>query len=48
MLANILARTGRNVLNFDPKTERFLDDPQADALLQRTYRDGHWAALKMT
>ncbi len=30
-------RTGRT-LRFDPKTERFLDDPEADKLLTRPYR----------
>ena len=44
-LANILARTGRRQLTFDPKTERFVDAPDADALTKRTYRQGHWASL---
>lgn len=44
-LSNILARTGRQIA-FDPKTERIVGDPQADALVTRTYREGHWAALK--
>jgi predicted dehydrogenase len=42
-LANILARTGRGTLAFDPKTEQFVDDAEANALVRRTYRDGHWA-----
>jgi predicted dehydrogenase len=42
-LANILARTGRRALAFDPQTERFLDDAQANALISRQYREGHWA-----
>ncbi len=41
-LANIAARMGR-VLNFDPKTERIVDDVEADALIGRTYREGHFA-----
>lgn len=41
-LANIACRLGR-VLRFDPTAERFLADPEADAMLGRTYRDGHWA-----
>ncbi len=44
-LTNILARTGRPELTFDPRTERFVDAPDADALLGRTYREGHWASL---
>ncbi|MEN6451212.1 MAG: hypothetical protein ABFC96_12030, partial [Thermoguttaceae bacterium] len=44
-LTNILARTGRGQLVFDPKTERFVDAPDADALIGRTYREGHWAHL---
>ncbi|MCP4507711.1 MAG: Gfo/Idh/MocA family oxidoreductase [Fuerstiella sp.] len=41
-LANIAARTGR-VLNFDPHTERIVDDAEADALVRRTYREDHFA-----
>jgi len=44
-LSNILARTGRGQLSFDPKTETFVGAPEADALLKRTYREGHWARL---
>jgi predicted dehydrogenase len=42
-LANILVRTGRQQLTFNPQTEQIVGDPAADALLRRTYRDGHWA-----
>ena len=45
-LTNILARTGRGHLTFDPETERFVDAPDADALVGRTYREGHWASLQ--
>jgi predicted dehydrogenase len=45
-LANILARTGRPSLAFDPAKEQVLDDSEADALTRRIYRDGHWAAPK--
>ena len=45
-LANILARTGRQGLAFDPGHERILDDAEADALVTRTYREGHWAVPK--
>jgi len=31
-------------LHFDPQRERFVDDKEADGLLERTYRKGHWAA----
>lgn len=41
-LANIACRVGR-VINFDPVGEHILNDSQADALLKRAYRDGHWA-----
>ncbi len=36
-LANISYRTGHS-LRFDPTTEKFIGDPQADALLKRSYR----------
>lgn len=42
-LGNIAIRLGR-ALRFDPDAERFPNDPEADTLLTRTYRDGHWAA----
>jgi len=45
-LANILARTGHRQLAFDPKNEQILDDPEADVLVKRTYRNGHWAVPK--
>jgi predicted dehydrogenase len=38
LLANIAYRTGRS-LNWDAKTERFLNDPEADAYLSRVYRE---------
>jgi predicted dehydrogenase len=41
-LANISARVGR-VLSFDPQNEIMLDDEQANEMLRRRYRDGHWA-----
>ncbi len=37
-LANISYRTGRK-LRFDPARERFVDDPEADRLLSRRYRE---------
>lgn len=43
-LGNIAVRTGRT-LSFLPPDERFKDDPEADKLLSRAYRD-HWAAPK--
>ncbi|QDT95609.1 Gfo/Idh/MocA family protein [Gimesia aquarii] len=36
-LGNIAFRLGRQ-LNFDPKTEQFVDDPEADKYLTRQYR----------
>lgn len=44
-LGNIATRLGR-VLHFDPKTEQILDDKEANALVRRDYRQGHWAAPK--
>ena len=41
-LGNIACRVGRT-LRLDPVTERIADDPQADALLKRSYRADHWA-----
>ena len=38
LLANISQRTGRK-LHFDGKAEKFVDDPDADQLLTRTYRE---------
>ena len=43
-LANIATRLGRT-LNFDPKTEQFLGDAEASALVARKYRE-HWATPK--
>ncbi|MDA2930116.1 hypothetical protein MYX84_09245 [Acidobacteria bacterium AH-259-O06] len=37
LLANIAYRTG-HTLSFDPETERFHDDEQANRLLRREYR----------
>ncbi len=41
-LGNIAARVGR-VLRFDPQTETVTDDDEANALVRRQYRVGHWA-----
>ncbi|MGQ9574168.1 MAG: Gfo/Idh/MocA family oxidoreductase [Thermoguttaceae bacterium] len=41
-LANIVARVGRQV-HFDPETEQILGDQQANRLVRREYREGHWA-----
>jgi predicted dehydrogenase len=46
-LANIAARVGR-VLQFDPQREAILNDEAAHELLGRKYREGHWAAPKLT
>jgi hypothetical protein len=39
-LGNIATRVGRS-LTFDPQTEQIVDDAEANALVQREYRD-HW------
>ncbi len=44
-LANIATRVGRT-LQFDPQTEQILDDPEANQLVRRSYRQGHWAVPK--
>jgi predicted dehydrogenase len=44
-LGNIAIRLGRS-LRFDPNQERFIDAPDADALVARGYREGHWAVPK--
>lgn len=44
-LGNIATRVGR-VLHFDPDTEEIRDDPEANRLVRRDYRPGHWAAPK--
>lgn len=41
-LANISARVGR-LLNFNPQSETIDGDPQANDMLRRRYREGHWA-----
>ncbi|MCC6418500.1 MAG: Gfo/Idh/MocA family oxidoreductase [Gemmataceae bacterium] len=41
-LGNIATRVGRT-LRFDPRTERFVSDKDANALVSREYRAGHWA-----
>lgn len=43
-LANISARTGRT-LQFDPAKERILNDPEANKLVRRKYRE-HWGTPK--
>jgi hypothetical protein len=42
-LANIAASVGQ-VLHFDPESEQITNHPEAAAMVQRTYRDDHWAA----
>lgn len=46
-LANIGARVGR-VLHFDPQSETVVGDTEAAALVSRRYREGHWAAPKVS
>lgn len=45
-LANLLGRAKGQRIEFDPKTETVTNDPEANALLSRTYRDDHWAVPK--
>ena len=40
--ANIGTRLGVS-LQFDPAKEQFIDNQEANKLLRRNYRDGHWA-----
>lgn len=42
-LANIAARVGGDVLQFDGATEQILHNERANAMVRRTYREGHWA-----
>ncbi len=44
-LGNIATTVGR-VIHFDPQTERINNDEQADRLVRRQYRQGHWAVPK--
>ncbi len=44
-LANIATRTGRT-LRFDGAKEQVVADDEANALIRRTYREGHWAVPK--
>jgi len=44
-LGNIAARLGRSP-RFDPEKARFVDDEEANRLLTRSYRPGHWAVPK--
>ena len=41
-LANIAART-KALLQFDPQTEQITNHDEANALVRRQYREGHWA-----
>jgi len=44
-LANIVTRLGRT-LKFDPAKEQFIGDDEANQLVRRKYREGHWAVPK--
>ena len=43
--ANIATRLG-STLKFDPAKEQFIGNDDANKLLRRSYREGHWAAPK--
>ncbi|MBN1126658.1 MAG: Gfo/Idh/MocA family oxidoreductase [Sedimentisphaerales bacterium] len=44
-LGNIAARVGR-ILHVDPKSEQIMNDVEANQLVRRQYRSGHWAIPK--
>jgi len=44
-LGNIAVRLGRSP-RFDPQKAQYIDDNEANQLLGRTYRQGHWAIPK--
>ena len=44
-LGNIACRMGRS-LTFDPASERIVGDEEANGLVRRKYREGHWAVPK--
>lgn len=44
-LGNIATRVGR-VIHFDPRTEQIVGDEEANRLVRRKYRKGHWAVPK--
>ena len=44
-LANIACRTSR-ALKFDPEKEQVVGDEEANRLVRRQYREGHWAVPK--
>ena len=46
-LGNIASRLKRTLF-FDGKKEQFVNDDEANKLLTRNYRDGHWASLSAT
>jgi len=45
-LANMVARTEHGSIQFDPASESVAGDDDANALVKRTYREGHWAVPK--
>jgi hypothetical protein len=44
-LANIACRLSRT-LHFDPQKEQIAGDDEANKLVRRQYREGHWAVPK--
>src|SRR3712207_3457123 len=44
-LGNIATRVGR-VIHFDPRAEKVVGDDEANELVRRRYREGHWAVPK--
>jgi predicted dehydrogenase len=44
-VTNISSRL-RKTIEIDPKTEQVTNSPEANAMMKRKYRDGHWAVPK--
>ncbi len=45
-LANILGKTGRSGIHFDPEKEAIVDAHDINSLTGREYQEGHWAVPK--
>ena len=44
-VTNVSSRL-RRTIEIDPKTEQVTNSPEANAMMKRKYRDGHWAVPK--
>ncbi len=45
-LGNIAIKLGGQAMEFQPETEKFVNNKEADQLITRKYREGHWAIPK--